>query len=102
MDILLSKIYLDINPDSKKIKKLKITNIIKTNKKLVEFNLTKSILSKKNFLDASLKDKEIICVVKVPNNTNNANIAKSLGDKNLVKIGSENNAINKDETLEIK
>ena len=49
-----------------------------------------------------LKDKEIICVVKVPNNTNNANIAKSLGDKNLVKIGSENNAINKDETLEIK
>ena len=94
--------YLDINSDNKKITKLKIINTVKTNKKFVEFNLIKFISSKKNFLEASPKAKEVIWAVNVPKRTNNASIAKSLGDKNLVKIGKENNAINKDEIFEIK
>ena len=99
---MLVKIYFDINSDNKKITKLKIVKITKTNKKFVEFNLIKFISSKKNFFEALVKAKERIWAINVPKRVNNAIFAKSLGDKNLVKIGRENNAINKDETFEIK
>ena len=58
--------------------------------------------SKKNFLEASVRLNEIICEVNEPNKTNKAKIAKSLGDNNLVKIGSENIAMNNEDIFEIK